>query len=259
MCVCLCVWVYNCIASCFTPTRDNVSLTSPSSLPISQFAPLYPSPPLRQNTYIKCKQCTAKKKTIFAACFDYRTPLCVSCFSSSSIFFLSNCGKRAPSRILFCSLSVVVAALKQINLANNICCCCGRRISRGSGAAGVSRRRLKHQAELQLYTGCHSLALSHSLSQCCQLHVRMQAINTTKNAIKVKTKERTLRYVTPYLGTAHTVYKDNHGGAATPCVCGLSNTINSPHYATFRNTVIEPPRQLDKSSSNPINNCMQKQ
>lgn len=39
----------------------------------------------------------------------------------------------------------------------------------------------------------------------------------------------------------------------------LSNTINSPHYATFRNTVIEPPRQLDKSSSNPINNCMQKQ
>lgn len=106
-----------------------------------------------------------------------------------------------------------------------------------------------------------TLSLSFLLSQRCQLHVRMHAISTTKNAIKVKTREKTLRYVIPYLGTAYTrtVYKDNYGGSTTPCICGLSNTINSPHYATFRNTVIEPPRQLDKSSSNPINNCMQKQ
>lgn len=195
---------------------------------------IYPTIPLSyHSTKIQTQSANnaeRKKKTIFAGCFDYRTPLCVSCSSSSSIFFLSNCGKRAPSRILFCSLCVVVAALKQINLANNICCCCGRRISRGSGAADASRSRLKHQAELQLYTGCHSLSLSlsHSLSQCCQLHVRMQAINTTKNAIKVKTKERTLRYVIPYLGTAHTVYKDNHGGRQHPVYVGCQTQL-IPH------------------------------
>lgn len=216
-----------------------------------------PHPPLGQNTNTKCKQCRAKKNN-FRCLLRLSHPLCVSRSSASSISFLSNCGKRAPSRILFCSVPVVVAALKQINLANIICCCCcGRR------AADASRRQLKRHAELQPHTGCLSLSvsLSYLLSQRCQLHVGMQAISTTKSAIKVKTKEKTLRYVIPYLGTAYTrtVYTDNYGGSATPCICGLSNTINSPHYATFRNTVIEPPRQLDKSSSNPINNCMQKQ
>lgn len=148
------------------------------------------------------------------------------------------------------------------------CCCCTETNQFGKHHLLLlrkQRRQLKRHAELQLHTGCLSLSLCilFLLSQRCQLHVRVQAISTTKNAIKVKNKKKTLRYVIPYLVTAytHTVYKDNYGGSATPCICMLSNTINSPHYATFRNTVIlvEPPRQLDKSSSNPINNCMQKQ
>lgn len=192
VCVCLlsvCVCVCNCIASCLTPTRHNVSLTSPS-LPISQFAPLYTSPTLPPPKYKHKVQTMQSEKNNFRCLFRLSHPLCVS-RSSSFIFFLSNCGKRAPSRILFCSLPVVVAALKQINLANIICCCCG------SNDVSLSA--------MQSFNCIQGVSLLFLLSQRCQLHVRVSA-GDKHNEERDKSEKQKENLEIRYSLSSHCIY-----------------------------------------------------
>lgn len=158
--LCMCVCVCNCIASCLTPTRHNVSLTSPS-LPISQFAPLYTSPTLPPPKYKhKVQTMQSEKKQFSMLASIIAPPLCFSFF----FFYLlpfelwQTCAK---------SHSVLFSAC---------CCCCTETNQFGKHHLLLlrkQRRQLKRHAELQLHTGCLSLVLTEpALPTACASECR---------------------------------------------------------------------------------------